>query len=172
MRKLCLTAAAALAASLLFALFGCESDPCVGEGCPDACNGADCAAPPGDGTLPLGDTRNVPATRFVTWGVGFTASGAVVFTTARLIPTAPESGFAPSSRQESLAKILLAEGRRAPVGGFYTSCPSTTECDTEAGFECVGSGVGDLDAYCTKGCGEDSECPTGFVCDRVSVTPL
>src|SRR5262245_47553637 len=44
MRKLRLTGTAALATILVFWLFGCESEPCVGDSCPSACVGADCSA--------------------------------------------------------------------------------------------------------------------------------
>jgi hypothetical protein len=55
-----------------------------------------------------------------------------------------------------------------PPGQYYTHCPSYTECSADAGFVCLGSGVGDSDAYCSAACRADEDCPTGFFCDAVS----
>lgn len=57
-------------------------------------------------------------------------------------------------------------------GQFGTSCPNGDECTD--GFTCVGAGMGDIDAYCTKRfCSEDAECPSGFYCatERTHATP-
>src|SRR5262245_35915377 len=45
-----------------------------------------------------------------------------------------------------------------PAGQYYTGCPNGAECDTAAGFYCVGFGIGDLDAYCTNNCAADTDC--------------
>jgi hypothetical protein len=55
-----------------------------------------------------------------------------------------------------------------PVSGrFYTSCPSGSECDAQAGFLCLGRGTGDLDAYCTTDCAADDDCAEGFYCGKI-----
>lgn len=69
--------------------------------------------------------------------------------------------------------------RCVPKCGELGSCPSfapvcdpttnlCTECDDANGFTCIGSGPGDLDAYCSKGgCQNDSECGPGFGCQTL-----
>lgn len=172
MRKLCLTATAALAASLLFALLGCESDPCVGDGCPDACNGADCETPSGGGAVPAGRYTKCSSDAVCDVASGFRCVGGSCLYNCQTHFDCAGVGFCSELPSGEPGKKYCSPSADAPpVGGFYTSCPSTTECDAEAGFQCVGAGVGDLDAYCTKDCSEDDECPTGFTCDRVSVTP-
>jgi hypothetical protein len=59
----------------------------------------------------------------------------------------------------------------APRGQFYTACPFGNECDTAHGFSCIGSGVGDLDAYCTRDCANDTDCADGFYCGEIRRTP-
>lgn len=54
------------------------------------------------------------------------------------------------------------------AGQYYTRCPNYTECDADAGFVCLGAGVGDADAYCSGTCAADGDCPQGFFCDAVS----
>ena len=61
---------------------------------------------------------------------------------------------------------LLEEA--VPSGQYYTRCPTYTECDSAAGFTCLGAGVGDSDAYCSSSCRADDDCPQGFFCDSVS----
>jgi len=58
-------------------------------------------------------------------------------------------------------------------GQFYTHCPSGTdaECDSAAGFFCVGAGAGDLDAYCTADCQGDDTCAPGFACTPLTRSP-
>ena len=54
-------------------------------------------------------------------------------------------------------------GDPAKTGQFYQHCSGgTSDCDTTAGFLCLGAGVGDIDAYCTADCKEDGVCPSGF----------
>jgi hypothetical protein len=55
-----------------------------------------------------------------------------------------------------------------PAGQYYTRCPNYAECDTTAGFACLGAGVGDADAYCSSVCKVDTDCPAGFFCDSVT----
>lgn len=56
-------------------------------------------------------------------------------------------------------------------GGYYTSCPLFDECDGENGFVCQGAGLGDIDAYCTRDCSADQDCPQGFFCDEAERIP-
>jgi hypothetical protein len=58
-------------------------------------------------------------------------------------------------------------------GQFYTHCPSGTdaECDSANGFLCVGSGAGDLDAYCSIDCSDDTVCAPGFACAPLTRSP-
>lgn len=54
----------------------------------------------------------------------------------------------------------------APVPNTNTNL--CTECDEPGGFTCIGSGPGDVDAYCGKGgCQNDSECGPGFGCQTL-----
>lgn len=56
----------------------------------------------------------------------------------------------------------------APVCTTTTSGDLCTECDEENGFSCIGSGPGDVDAYCGKGgCQSDSDCGPGFGCQTL-----
>jgi hypothetical protein len=60
------------------------------------------------------------------------------------------------------------KGTTYPDGQFGTKCVQGTECDTAAGFTCIGAGPGDVDAYCTQtGCQADTDCATGFFCSTV-----
>jgi hypothetical protein len=54
-------------------------------------------------------------------------------------------------------------------GQLYTSCPRGDECE-EAPL-CLGAGAGDLDAYCTVGCGGDDDCAAGYFCGSVTRAP-
>lgn len=56
-------------------------------------------------------------------------------------------------------------------GGYYTSCPLFNECAGDDGFVCQGAGLGDIDAYCTKDCSADEDCPQGFFCDEADRIP-
>lgn len=60
----------------------------------------------------------------------------------------------------------------ASPGQYYQHCPNgPSDCDAQAGFVCLGSGVADLDAFCTNDCRSDAECPQGFRCGTVGATP-
>jgi hypothetical protein len=172
MRKLCLSATLALAVSTAFALLGCESEPCVGDACPDACNGADCSSTPGGGAAQSGRYTKCSSDAACDVASGFQCVGGSCLYACQTHFDCAGVGLCTELASGEPGKKYCSPSSDAPeVGGFYTRCPTTTECDTLSGFECVGAGVGDLDSYCTKGCADDSECPTGFFCDRVSVTP-
>jgi len=52
-------------------------------------------------------------------------------------------------------------------GQYGTSCAvnGATDCDTKNGFVCIGTGAGDIDAYCSKkNCTADGDCPSGSFC--------
>jgi hypothetical protein len=59
----------------------------------------------------------------------------------------------------------------AKAGQYYANCPLGSECDAGHGFQCVGSGPGDLDAYCTSGCHADADCISGYRCGIIQATP-
>lgn len=54
-------------------------------------------------------------------------------------------------------------GARCPLG--------ESECDADAGFTCLGSGPGDLDAFCSTDCTSDDACPIGYRCGSRRVAP-
>jgi hypothetical protein len=54
-------------------------------------------------------------------------------------------------------------------GELYTACPSGDEC-ADARL-CLGAGVGDLDAYCSKDCGSDDDCAPGYLCGSITRPP-
>ncbi|MES1177176.1 MAG: hypothetical protein ABUL62_22835 [Myxococcales bacterium] len=64
-------------------------------------------------------------------------------------------------------------GKTQPAGQFFTHCPSGTdaECDSANGFFCVSAGAGDLDAYCTTDCTNDSTCADGYACTPLTRSP-
>lgn len=171
MHKLCLTAITALATSVLVSLFGCESEPCVGERCPDACNGADCSVPAEDAGLQVGQYTKCFSDAACDTANGFRCvEGSCLYNCQTHFDCAG-IGFCTAVPSLEGRKFCTPSADAPKLGGYYTRCPDGTECDVESGFECVGAGVGDLDAFCTTACTGDDECPTGFVCDRVSATP-
>ncbi len=137
-------------AALLAAAFGCESSDCIGENCPDACNGAPCDTAPTANTGTLGRSGAPCASHYDCAGVG-------------LCEEVPVNG--------ELRRICVAMPDAPVLGRYYTACPTTTECDTDAGYFCVGAGVGDLDSYCTTVCETDANCPTGHLCESVGARP-
>jgi hypothetical protein len=145
---------------------GCASEPCVGAACPSTCADATCQddetpPPTTDGgrftpcatdatcdtahgfACVAGECRHACRTHFDCFGIG---------------TCAPLAGSA-----ATYCALLPAP---LPAGGYYTTCPSGTECTTP-GFVCLGAGVGDLDAYCSGSCSGDVDCPAGFFCDLV-----
>lgn len=68
-------------------------------------------------------------------------------------------------------RVQYCEPSPQPPGRYYTRCPQGDECDADAGFSCLGAGVGDLDAYCTADCTSDSDCAPGFYCGKISTVP-
>ncbi len=136
--------------ALLAPAIGCESAGCIGENCPDACNGAPCGTAQNT-SQPSGSHSGAPcASHFDCAGVGLCEDVAV---------------------NGALTQACVATADAPPLGRFYTACPTTTVCDDDAGFFCIGGGVGDLDAYCTTSCTTDVDCPTGLLCESVSATP-
>ncbi len=75
-------------------------------------------------------------------------------------PNAPDAG--PKG-------YCVAKSQDWGKGRYGSICPTgSAECDTAAGFDCVGT-AGTADAYCSKkdACTKDSECPLGFWCGDV-----
>ena len=68
---------------------------------------------------------------------------------------------------EGLSGHFCDPGQTQKPGQFYTRCAAGTECDAANAFFCVGAGAGDLDAYCTTDCTNDTSCAPGYAC-----TPL
>lgn len=63
----------------------------------------------------------------------------------------------------------LLAGEEREAGQFGTNCVNGPD-DCAEGFDCLGAGEGDLDAYCTKfDCTSDDDCGTGYHCARVRV---
>ncbi len=57
-------------------------------------------------------------------------------------------------------------------GEFYTRCPNgDSDCDTASGFLCIGAGSGDLEAYCTVDCAQDTDCAQGYACTPLIRSP-
>lgn len=68
--------------------------------------------------------------------------------------------------------LYCVPGAPTQKGRHGRTCPSgPSDCDTEAGFICVGAGPGDLNSYCTADCAEDDDCPTGFRCGTRRTAP-
>lgn len=160
------------AAALLLALgaaWACGSDPCSGSECGGRAGDSGSGAT--GGTSP-GTARSGPCTGDLTCD---TAHGFAC--TAGECRHPCQSHF--DCQGQGLCQPLLDDGGEAlgtycalfdtpePPGQYYTLCPNDTECDASAGFSCLGSGVGDADAYCSSSCADDSDCPTGFWCDQI-----
>jgi hypothetical protein len=156
-----------LALSLAFA---CGSDPCTG---PECSGTAGTGATGGTGAT-TGTAREGPCT-----------SDAVCDTSHGFSCTAGECRYPCRSHFDCLGQGTcqpLADGGQAlgtycaffeespPAGQYYTQCPNYDECDVEGSFLCLGSGVGDADAYCSAACSGDSDCPQGYFCDEVTDT--
>jgi hypothetical protein len=155
------------ASAMLFV--ACKSTPCIGDACPDACNGVDCDAevPPGD--LPPDDS-GTPG-RFSSCASDASCDQASGFTCVEGTCRHPcRSHFdcggvaicEPLGRSGTYCALT-----RPPTtpGGFYSNCPND-DCDVLRGFECVGA-LADTESYCSTECGNDDDCPTGFFCDLV-----
>jgi hypothetical protein len=79
-------------------------------------------------------------------------------------------GHCDSKTVDRASKHVCVRDEAPPVAGeLYTSCPNGDECSEPA--LCIGAGAGDLDAYCTADCGEDSDCATGYYCGSVVRPP-
>lgn len=60
-------------------------------------------------------------------------------------------------------------------GQYGSQClTASSGCDTEAGFQCISAGDGDVNSYCARtGCDADADCPSGLFCseNRVGSRP-
>jgi hypothetical protein len=145
----------------------CESEPCVGHACPNACNGVDCdtTGPAPDDAAALGRFTPCSSDASCDQAGGFECvSGTCEHPCRSHFDCGGIATCEPSGRGAAYCK--LASPALEP-GGYYSKCPSGA-CDTERGFACVGAGVGDTNAYCTTDCASDRDCPTGFQCDAVA----
>ncbi len=150
---------------------GCGSDTCTGTGCGDD-------APSTGGTGSGGSSGNGMARS------GPCSSDARCDTAHGFSCTAGECRYACATHFDclgqgvceplksddgaSLGTFCTLFEAPLPPGQYYTRCPKYDECDVDAGFSCLGAGVGDADAYCSARCKADPDCPTGYFCDTVS----
>lgn len=76
------------------------------------------------------------------------------------------TGACTATKEDASSKsvrVCEPDGFPRGSGEYGAPCPYGTEC--AEGFECIGAGPGDANAYCTlRGCGDDEQCPTGFFC--------
>lgn len=158
-----LTRLARLVVGLFVTSFAaCESTPCVGDACPDACDGVDCG-----GATPLGE----PATpgRFASCSSNAGCDEASGFEcVGGQCRHACNShfdcgGVARCERRGTGDAYCTPTEPPTEPGGYYSSCPDG-QCDGARGFTCVGAGVGDTDSYCTADCSGDGDCPSGYFC--------
>jgi hypothetical protein len=84
------------------------------------------------------------------------------------------TGSAENTEEDRVTYCQPDAFARAP-GQYGSQClTGTSSCDTEAGFQCIGAGDGDVDSYCTQaGCDADTDCPSGLFCseNRVGSRP-
>jgi hypothetical protein len=155
-----------LSAWLLVAPFAaCESTPCVGDACPDACGGVDCG-----GTTPLAE----PGTpgRFTSCGSSASCDEASGFTCVdgqcrhACASHFDCGGVAMCDRRGTGTAYCALTSPPTEPGGYYSSCPDG-ECDRLRGFTCIGAGIGDTDSYCSSDCLLDKDCPAGFLCSTI-----
>jgi hypothetical protein len=169
--------ASTLALGLSLAI-GCGSDPCRS----DACNDGDGTSGSGasGGSSGSGGSSALDGTA----RGGACESDAICDTSHGFSCTAGECRYPCRSHFDCLGQgtcePLRDEGGQAlgayctffaepqPPGRYYSHCPNGDECDLEQSFTCLGSGVGDADAYCSSVCGEDADCPVGYRCDEVA----
>ncbi|HEX6765607.1 MAG TPA: hypothetical protein VF103_09025, partial [Polyangiaceae bacterium] len=144
---------------------GCVSTPCVGDSCPDACNGVDCDQPATEngattsGSLPTCDSNaSCDETR------GFECvDGACRHPCRSHFDCGGVARCEPLGRNGTYCAVT--EPPTTP-GGYYSHCADGL-CDDRLGFICVGAGVGDTESYCTTDCEGDADCPNGYFCDAV-----
>jgi hypothetical protein len=113
-------------------------------------------------------------------GIGHCETG------GKLYPADPDAG------DPGLTVNYCVKGDTFPRGQFGTACPELStpdclpdgtcenpmqvcdpktnkcdDCDKPNGFSCIGSGPGDVDAYCSKTeCVSDDDCTTGYFCSN------
>jgi hypothetical protein len=172
----------ALRVALLAAAFlgagACGSDPCTGRDCP----GAATTGSGGTGGAATGGTGGGAGAGMAR--AGACTSDASCDTAHGFSCTVGECRYACRTHfdceGQGICQPLLNDSGESvgdycallptpePAGQYYTRCPNYDECDTDAGFYCLGSGVGDADAYCSGPCAADPDCPSGFFCDQIA----
>ncbi len=145
---------------------GCESSPARQTATPCATD-ADCAAKEGsfcdDGACTV---------KHCTSDVDCASHGGACVEGSCATACSSHFDCAPGGLCKAAPTPYCVAGEPAKDGQFYQHCPlGAEECDRDAGFICLGGGVGDIDAYCSTDCKQDSDCPTGFRCGALGVTP-
>lgn len=164
------------------AAMACESEPCEGEGCPSACPDGLCAGHD-EGVDGTGGTSASGGSS----GKGGSNAGAISGPCRTSASCDTAHGFAcveGECRHPCRSHFdCAAQGTCQPLAGasqtycvlstavakkgeYYSRCPNGDEC--AADFLCLGAGPGDADAYCSRGCEDDSACPSGFFCTEIS----
>lgn len=157
-----------LSVATALALFaGCESTPCEGEGCLDACNGAPCGdeAPPPPPPVSAGPGRFTQCRSSASCdeASGFECIDGTCRHACRSHFDCGGVARCESSGGQD-AYCALTDPPTEP-GGYYSNCPDGV---CARGFSCVGSGIGDTDSYCTANCVGDGDCPDGYFCGVVA----
>jgi hypothetical protein len=143
--------------------WACGSDPCTGTDCPNGSSGS-------GGSSANGSARSGPCTSDAICDTthGFSCTAGECRHACRTHFDCEGDGLCQPLTDDSgqtLGTFCALFDTPVPAGQYYTLCPTYTECDADAGFSCVGAGVGDADAYCSAACAVDSDCPVGFFCD-------
>jgi len=152
----------------------CGSDPCTGAACP-----ASAGISGSGGTTATGGTGGTGTARSGPCQSDATCDGSHGFSCAEGECRHPCRTHFDCEGQGICQPLTNDAGDKVgdycalldtpqPAGEYYTHCPNYDECDSAAGFVCLGAGVGDADAYCSGPCGTDTDCPTGFFCDQIS----
>jgi len=174
-------AALGLVLALVFAGIstgGCASEPCVGSSCPSACLDPTCAA---TDAAPSSSGSGGGSGRFTACSSDVTCDTPHGFScVAGACRHACHTHFDCAGAGTCETLSVVGQGlvgaycaplsTPIPTGEYYTRCPAGTECSANEGFVCLGSGLGDLDSYCSAPCASDEECPAGLLCDRVRVS--
>jgi hypothetical protein len=155
-----------VAIALVALIAGCVSTPCVGDACPDACNGVPCdaGAAAEDGSTSSGPLPSCRSNASCDETLGFECvEGSCRHPCGSHFDCGGVALCEPLG--ESGTYCAPTDPATEP-GGYYSRCPDGL-CDERLGFTCVGAGIGDTDAYCTADCASDDDCATGYFCDAV-----
>ena len=128
---------------------GCGSDPCTGAECAAATGTGGSTA--SGGTSGSGGARSGPCASDTTCDTehGFGCVAAQCRYPCSTHFDCEGQGLCDTVEDESGSPVgtyCALSDTPEPAGQYYTRCPSYTECDSAAGFSCLGAGVGDADA--------------------------